>query len=196
MCSSSASVIWRPMVSTGLSEVMGSWKIMAILLPRTLRISSSLSLSRSRPVKEHLAAHDLARGLGMRRMTDSTLTLLPQPLSPTMPSVSPSFTKNETPSTALTTPSCVKNWVLSPFTSSNGIDDFSSQKDNTWRTATGLSAPRFDLSPAAGQAWVQNVAQSIAHQVPGQHKQDDGHPGDRRRSTSSPPAMGSSCGRS
>ena len=28
------SPIWRPMVYTGLSEVIGSWKIMAISLPR------------------------------------------------------------------------------------------------------------------------------------------------------------------
>ncbi len=50
-CSSSASVSWRPMVSTGLSEVMGSWKIMAMRLPRIWRISSSSSLRRSSPSK-------------------------------------------------------------------------------------------------------------------------------------------------
>ena len=51
LCSSSASLIWRPTVSTGFSEVIGSWKIMAMSLPRTFRMSSSLSLSRSRPSK-------------------------------------------------------------------------------------------------------------------------------------------------
>ena len=39
-CSSSASAIWLPMVSTGLSEVIGSWKIIAMSLPRTARIAS------------------------------------------------------------------------------------------------------------------------------------------------------------
>jgi len=44
------SVSWRPMDSTGLSEVIGSWKIMPISRPRTPRISSSVSLRRSRPL--------------------------------------------------------------------------------------------------------------------------------------------------
>ena len=39
-------------------------------------------------------------------------TLLPQPDSPTMPSVWPCSTANETPSTALTTPSSVSKWTL------------------------------------------------------------------------------------
>ena len=34
---------------TGLSDVIGSWKIMPILAPRSLRISSSSIFSRSRP---------------------------------------------------------------------------------------------------------------------------------------------------
>ncbi len=79
------------MVSTGLSDVIGSWKTMAILLPRTLRISSSLSLRRSTPSKSTSPAAILPGGLGMRRMTERRLTLLPHPLSPTMPSVSPSL---------------------------------------------------------------------------------------------------------
>ena len=33
-----ASESWNPMVSTGLSEVIGSWKTMAMSLPRTPRI--------------------------------------------------------------------------------------------------------------------------------------------------------------
>jgi hypothetical protein len=37
------------------------------------------------------------------------VTLLPQPDSPTIASVSPRATENETPSTARTTPSRVKN---------------------------------------------------------------------------------------
>ena len=33
-----ASLIWRPTVKSGLSEVIGSWKIMEMSLPRTLSI--------------------------------------------------------------------------------------------------------------------------------------------------------------
>ncbi len=39
-------------------------------------------------------------------------TLLPDPDSPTMPSISPRLTSSERPSTALTTPSSVSKWTL------------------------------------------------------------------------------------
>ena len=38
-------------------------------------------------------------------------TLLPEPDSPTIPSISPRATSNETPSTALTMPSSVSKWT-------------------------------------------------------------------------------------
>src|SRR6202011_3043960 len=59
-------------------------------------------------------------GGGIRRNIDSAVTLLPQPLSPTIARVSPGMTWNETPSTARTTPSRVKNQVFRSATSSNG----------------------------------------------------------------------------
>ena len=51
----SGSVSWRPMVSTGFSDVIGSWKIIAISRPRISRISSSESSRRSRPLNSDLA---------------------------------------------------------------------------------------------------------------------------------------------
>ena len=54
----SGSMICSPILSTGLSEVMGSWKIMAISRPRMRRISSSESFSSSLPPSKR----DLARG--------------------------------------------------------------------------------------------------------------------------------------
>src|SRR5689334_8519255 len=56
-------------------------------------------------------------GCGMRRMTLSAVTDLPEPDSPTIPSVSPLLMNRSTPSTARTTPSSVKKCVLSPLTS-------------------------------------------------------------------------------
>jgi hypothetical protein len=47
------------------------------------------------------------------------VTLLPEPDSPTIPSTWPRSSVNETPSTALTTPSSVANWTLRPLTSSS-----------------------------------------------------------------------------
>ncbi len=43
-------------------------------------------------------------GLGIRRISDSAVMLLPQPDSPTIASVSPEATWKSTPSTALTMP--------------------------------------------------------------------------------------------
>ena len=80
------------MVSTGLSDVIGSWNTMAMSLPRTLRISASLSSSRSRPWKRMLPPVMRPGGSGMRRRIDSAPTDLPQPDSPTTAIVSPSFT--------------------------------------------------------------------------------------------------------
>ena len=56
--SASASRICRPIVSTGLSDVIGSWKIIAISRPRTVRSSPVRSCSRSRPPKSALPLVD------------------------------------------------------------------------------------------------------------------------------------------
>src|SRR6185436_10409791 len=56
-------------------------------------------------------------GVATNPITESMVTLLPQPLSPTTPNVSPSPNPNVTPLTACTTPSGVLNVVSSPCTS-------------------------------------------------------------------------------
>ena len=76
VCRRMASMIWLPMVCTGLMEVIGSWKIMAMSLPRMSRISLPVrsSLARSTTssvvaavvlgritVEENLAGDDLSR---------------------------------------------------------------------------------------------------------------------------------------
>ena len=53
-------------------------------------------------------------------MIDITVTLLPEPDSPTMPSTSPGATSNETPSTARTSPSSVRKETRRSRTSSSG----------------------------------------------------------------------------
>ena len=77
------------MVSTGLSDVIGSWKIIATSLPRTPRIASSLSVSRSTPSSLTEPPTMRPGGSGTSRMSESAVTLLPQPDSPTIASVSP-----------------------------------------------------------------------------------------------------------
>jgi hypothetical protein len=96
---SNASRIWRPTVSTGFSDVIGSWKIIAISLPRTDRSVRSLWLTRSCPWKTALP--DSTRPLrDSSPRIASDVTLLPQPDSPTIPSVSPGAMSNEMPFTA------------------------------------------------------------------------------------------------
>ncbi len=105
------------MVSTGFSEVIGSWKIMAISRPRTRRISSSLSFRRSRLLKSIVPSTIRPAGPCTSRMIESADTLLPHPDSPTSATVSPAFTSHVTPSTARTTPALVTKWVVRERTS-------------------------------------------------------------------------------
>ena len=52
LCSSSISPIWSPMVNSGLSDDIGSWKIIAISAPRSARMAASVSagqVDQSRP---------------------------------------------------------------------------------------------------------------------------------------------------
>ena len=76
------------MVNTGLSDVIGSWNTIAMSLPRTFRICADESLRRSCPSKTTSPSTILPGGSGISPMIESALTLLPQPLSPTMPTIS------------------------------------------------------------------------------------------------------------
>ncbi len=88
----SGSVICWPIGSTGLSEVIGSWKIIAMSRPRTSRIASSDRCSRLRPSNRMRPAVTLPVFLARSRMMASEETDLPQPDSPTMATVSPGLT--------------------------------------------------------------------------------------------------------
>ena len=105
-----------PIECTGFSEVIGSWKIIEISLPRTLRSSDVGSSSRLRPLKTASPVDTVfARGFSPRMVRQ--VTLLPQPDSPTIASVLPFSTEKETPSTAPTMPSSVRNCVFRSRTS-------------------------------------------------------------------------------
>ena len=101
---------------TGFSEVIGSWKIMDISSPRIFRSSLGLALSRSLPFHRAWPLEIVFR-FEFSPMIVRQVTLLPEPDSPTMPSVWPFSTVNETPSTAVTTPSSVVKDVRRSWTS-------------------------------------------------------------------------------
>ena len=114
-----ASTIWSPTRKNGCSELMGSWNTIPIFWPRMPRSSSGDSFSRSWPSK--MTSPSIRACLRVTRpMIVRNETLLPDPDSPTTPSVCPGYTENETPSTALTSPSSVGKWTFRFRTSSSG----------------------------------------------------------------------------
>ena len=55
-----ASAIWSPTVKAGLSEVIGSWKIMAIAVAAKVAQRAGGSVSEIDALEQHLAAGDAA----------------------------------------------------------------------------------------------------------------------------------------
>src|SRR5262245_24033131 len=117
-CARRPSTICWPIVCTGLSEVIGSWKIIDSFCPRRSRRSSFESFKRSRPSKM-MPCPSTRPVSATSPITDSEVTLLPQPDSPTRPTVLPRSTLKLTPSTALNSPRSVSKWVRRSRTSSN-----------------------------------------------------------------------------
>ena len=101
----------------GCSEVRGSWKIIAISLPRTW-----LEILVGGGGEVGPLVHDPTADFGVRAAGEpedrEVATLLPHPDSPTIPRVSPRSTPNDTPSTACTTPSSVWKLTLRSLISS------------------------------------------------------------------------------
>ena len=110
-----------PTVMRGLSEANGSWN--TIWMSRRIARRSSPS----RP-STFLPSKTISPSEGsIRRITQRAVVDLPQPDSPTSPSVSPRFTANETPSTAWTraisrdsSPPLMAKCFLRPVTRSSG----------------------------------------------------------------------------
>ena len=92
---------------TGFSDDTGCWKIIEMRSPRMARISAAVLVARSSSWNLMFPDTTLP-GSAMRRSTESAVTLLPQPDSPTRPRISPRSIFRSTPSTAFTTPSRVK----------------------------------------------------------------------------------------
>ena len=93
---------------------------------------------------EQRAARDASRPASARRSSGAA-TLLPEPDSPTMPSVRPRSTANETPRTAWTTPSPVWNETARSRTSSS-------------RAVSGVLEARSALTEAAACSRSRNGA--------------------------------------
>jgi len=70
---------------------------------------------------------------GSSRTIERAVVVLPQPDSPAMPSASPSLTRNETPSTALTEPFGIAKRMDRSSTSSSGAAGSASLGSGHWR---------------------------------------------------------------
>ena len=95
-CRRIASMIWSPMVWTGDSDDIGSWKIIAMSRPRIARIAAAARRraceidGRRRPARRSKISPPTMRpGASTICRIERAVTLLPQPLSPTMQSVWP-----------------------------------------------------------------------------------------------------------
>src|SRR3546814_1561443 len=178
MWASSDSVIWRPMVSTGFSDVIGSWNTMPMPGPRTERSSERDMPMSSRPSKTALPVI-CAGGDGTSPSSDITLTLFPLPDSPTMASVSPARTSQDTPLTTSAGPRRVRKLTRRSRTDSTGASSSplpGPRRRCCWSRSCGapLRVHRRALP------WVEGVAQGVAHHVQGQHEQEDGQAGEHR----------------
>ena len=116
------SQICAPTVCTGLSDVIGSWKITEATPPRTWRITRSgvptssyvlpsRAASRADPLIVQYGAG------GVRPSSPRQVTLLPELVSPTSASVSPRRTEKLTSRTACTVPAAVRNATFRSRTS-------------------------------------------------------------------------------
>src|SRR5688572_7289598 len=123
-CSFSASPIWSPMVWTGDSEVIGSWKMIEIAPPRTWRITGPLRgccaismmpepLPFCVPVRSNrICPAEMRAILGRMPMMACATTDLPDPDSPTSATVLPCGTRKLMPRTASSTPVSRSNAIL------------------------------------------------------------------------------------
>ena len=89
-------------MKSGFSDAIGSWRIIAIRLPRIRRISASDFLSRSAPSKK-ISPDTMRAAGGSNRRSVSASVVFPEPDSPTMPSVWLWSSTSETSSTARVT---------------------------------------------------------------------------------------------
>src|SRR5487761_1931056 len=103
---------------------MGSWKIIAIDLPRSLRtVSAGAEMVSTGPVgRFNMACPEILVRLRLcNPITAREVTDFPEPDSPTTANVSPRETEKVMSSEALTTPSSVGKETNRFFTSRNGF---------------------------------------------------------------------------
>ena len=136
----------------GLRLVIGSWKIIAMSLPTSVaRARASDSASRSRPAKRMRIGASRGPGKSIRPISASAVTLLPEPDSPTMPRTSPASTVEV-----------------------DAVDGAERRRCACRiRRVRSLDLEQRHASRSSLQLRVERVAQAVAHQVEGEHRDQD-----------------------
>src|SRR5215207_8796888 len=166
LCTRYASTICDPTVKYGCIALSGSWKIIAILPPRSLRTCSSVAVTSSSSSSQISPVTLALLRVRCRPRTANDVTLLPEPDSPTMPSVRPRSTLNDEPETACTMPSSVSKRTVRSLTSRN---DLFPGSRGTARPASE-SVDMRDLPLHSGfsaqpYAWVDHAVEQVDDQV-------------------------------
>src|SRR5215210_2822427 len=152
-CRFRLSSICLPTRIVGSSEVIGSWKTIAIFVPRMPCIRLSECFRRSSPSKRISPPRTMVFVSGFNLMMLLAATDLPEPDSPTTASVSPRLRSNEAPRTACTSPAYVAKEI------------------SRSRTCRMASPEPFTLDTLLPHPRVEGVAQTVAQNVEGEHEQ-------------------------
>src|SRR5215475_9444398 len=187
-CWRSTSSIWSPTLRMGLSAARGFWKIIEISRPPRSRISASLAAFTSTP--ENITEPSAILPARSRmRITAYDVTDLPEPDSPTMPSVSPLPTWISTCCTALTMPRRVVNSTVRSWTSSSGWavmgDSTRAVRHPKIRKTTPCKVAKGWRGIESGQPLrpplrIDDVAQAVAEQVETEHRDHQRKTGEQR----------------
>ncbi len=135
-CARSASRSWVPIVWTGFNAFCGSWNTMAAAVPRRDRSVSAGAPTTWVPVSS-MDPEACARS-GSRPSTDSAVSDLPDPDSPTSATISAGSTFRLMPLTTRWGPSGVSNSTSSPLTRSSP-DQPRRIAPNAWDTSRNPS---------------------------------------------------------
>src|SRR6266567_6515321 len=165
---SSTSAIWSPTFMTGLSAVIGSWKIMPIRAPRILRIAARDFARMSSPSSSTRPPATVNWRGGSSAMMAWAVTDWPEPDSPSTHTISPGLTAKDTFSTALIRSAPPGRRTVRPCTSSTGF---------ALAVICMSSFACRHLHPPC-KFRVEPVAQAVAQHIDGKHRQGKANAGE------------------
>src|SRR5918995_1451160 len=159
------------MVSDGLSDVIGFWKIMAIRLPRIRRIASSGTSSSGVPANPTLPA-TMRPPDGRRRMIALAVIVLPDPDSPTMPTTVPRRTVKPTLSSARRGGSR-RRWSSTVRSATSRSTSPGMRLWSVRASGTTRSFAESIISSHGSHVRIENAAETVADEVECQRDDDN-----------------------